>query len=152
MPLYTVTLNLSRPLDEIFTFFTRPINLLKLAPPELHLELLDGPELMQLGSRLTWKGRRWGFSQKIIQEVTKFESAKLIVEEQKQGPFARWVHAHHFTATEAGTSIREEIHFEPPGGLLGRLISADFIRKDLDKLFAFRETKLREIMEPNPGK
>ena len=37
-----------------------------------------GPEVLKLGSRLVWKGRRWGIAQKIIQEVTQFEADKLI--------------------------------------------------------------------------
>lgn len=146
MPHYSNTTQIARSLDEIFAFFTAPGNLLKLAPPDLHLELLEGPAALQLGSRLIWKGRRFGFAQKITQEVTSFEYARMFVEEQRQGPFARWVHARHFSASEAGTVVRDEIQFDPPGGLLGRIVTADFIRKDLDKLFAFRETRLRELL------
>lgn len=145
MPQQSVTISIAKQIDDVFLFFSTPTNLLKLAPPDLHLELVEGPAIMQLGSRLTWKGRRWGVSQKMVQEVVRFESAKLIIEEQKQGPFGRWVVERHFTMIDIGTSVREEILFEPPGGLLGRLVTADFIRRDLDKLFAFREAKLKEL-------
>jgi ligand-binding SRPBCC domain-containing protein len=145
MPLYSTSIDIKRPVDEVFAFFTRPANLVQLAPPDFHLELQEGPDVLKLGSRLTWKGRRWGIAQKIIQEVTQFETGKLIFEEQRQGPFARWVNLHHFTASETGALIREEIHFDPPGGLVGLMITADFVRKDLDKLFAFREAKLKEL-------
>ena len=151
MPHYTLALEVPRPLAELFAFFTRPTNLVQLAPADLQLQLLSAPDVLVRGARLVWQGRRWGIAQKIIQEVARFEDEKLIVVEQKQGPFARWVHAHHFTATEAGTRIEEKIDFEPPGGLLGRLISADTIRKDLDKLFAYRSARLKErFAEPRP--
>lgn len=145
MPQVAVTFEISRPIDDVFGFFAKPTNLLKLAPPDLHLELLEAPAILQLGSRLVWRGRRFGVAQKMIQEVTSFELSKLIAEEQKQGPFGRWSLARHFATTEVGTSVREEIHFEPPGGMLGFMVTADFIRKDLDKLLAFRETKLKEL-------
>ena len=35
--------------------------------------------------------------------------------------------------------------FDPPGGLLGYMITADSIRKDLQRLLAYRELKLKEI-------
>ena len=145
MPHYTITLDIARPIPDLFAFFTRPRNLVQLAPPELHLELLTGPEVLSLGERLVWKGRRWGISQKIIQEVAALDMEKLVVIEQKQGPFARWVHAHHFEESAAGTRIVEKIDFDPPGGLLGRLVSAESIRKDLDKLSLYREKKLKEL-------
>jgi len=145
MPYYTSTLEVSRPLLEVFSFFTKPRNLLDLAPPELSLELLTAPDVLILGARLVWKGKRWGISQQITQEVMAFDVGKQIAIEQRQGPFKRWIHSHQFSATEAGTLIYEKIDFEPPGGMLGFVITADSIHKDLNKLFAYRENKLKEL-------
>jgi ligand-binding SRPBCC domain-containing protein len=145
MPHYTATLEIAHPLPDLFAFLTRTKNLVQLAPPELHLELLTSPDILMLGSRLVWKGRRWGVSQQMTHEVATFDKEKLIVVEQKKGPFARWVHANHFEATDTGTKIVEKIEFDPPGGLLGYLVTADAIRKDLEKLMAYREKKLKEL-------
>ena len=142
---YTVTLEIAHPLADLFAYLTKPKNLVQLAPADLNLELITAPEVMILGSRLVWKGRRWGISQQITQEVATFERDKVIVVEQKQGPFARWVHANHFEAKGDGTRIVERIDFDPPGGMLGFVLTADKIRKDLEKLLAFREKKLKEI-------
>jgi ligand-binding SRPBCC domain-containing protein len=145
MPHYTATSTVACPLPDLFAFFSKPKNLLHLAPPDLNLELISGPEIMHVGARLVWKGRRWGISQQIIQEVAIFEQEKRIELDQKQGPFARWRHAHHFTADNISTVIVEKIDFEPPGGMLGFLVTANTIRKDLDKLTAYREKRLKEI-------
>lgn len=142
---YTATFEITRPVSDLFAFFSKPRNLVQLAPADLNLELLTGPEIMQLGSRLVWKGRRWGISQQIVQEVSTFDHEQLISLEQKQGPFVRWLHAHHFEPTDSGTKITEKIDFEPPGGMLGFVVTANTIRKDLDKLLAYREKKLKEI-------
>jgi ligand-binding SRPBCC domain-containing protein len=142
---YTVTLEIARPVEELFAYLSRPKNLVQLAPADLHLEIVIAPEVLALGERIVWTGRRWGISQKIIQEVTIFEIEKRIAVEQKQGPFARWIHGSQFEAVGAGTRIIENIEYAPPGGILGRLISGDSIRKDIDKLVAHREKKLREI-------
>lgn len=142
---YSVTLEIAHPLPDLFAFLTKPKNLVQLAPPDLNLELLTAPDVLMLGSRLVWKGRRWGVSQQMTHEVAKFEHEKLIVVEQKQGPLARWIHTNHFHALDAGTKIVEHIEFDPPRGMLGYIITADGIRKDLEKLLAYREKKLKEI-------
>lgn len=147
---YTVTLEIAQPLPEVFAYLTKPRNLVQLAPPDLHLELLTGPEVLALGAQLVWKGRRWGVSQQFVQEVSAFELHKVVVVQQKQGPFARWIHANQFEVMEAGTKIVEKIEYDPPGGLLGYVITADGIRKDLDKLMAYRAQKLKEIFQ-TPG-
>jgi len=145
MPHYTTTLDIARPLAEMFTFFTTPKNLAQFTPPDLNLTLLTAPDILALGARIVWQGRRRGISQKIIQEVATFDLEKLIIVEQKQGPFARWVQAHHFESSATGTRIVEKIDFDPPGGLLGRMISANAIRGDLEKISAYRDKKLREL-------
>ncbi|MSU78357.1 MAG: hypothetical protein EXS16_09700 [Gemmataceae bacterium] len=142
---YTASLEIARPASELFSFFTRPANLLRLAAPEMNLSLLAAPEVIEHGSRLSWQGKRWGVSQKIIQEVTLFLLDQQIVIEQKQGPFGHWIHGHTFEATDAGTRIAESIDFSPPSGMLGYLLTADKIRADLEKLNVFRMNKLREI-------
>src|SRR5271168_3984994 len=73
MPHYTATLDLACPVAELFAFLARPKNLVQLAPPDFHLELLTGPDVLERGSRLTWKGRRFGVSQHIVQEIAAFD-------------------------------------------------------------------------------
>lgn len=142
---YTATLEIARPVPELFAYFTKPANLVQFTPPDYHLELVTGPEVLALGERLVWQGRRWGVSQKIIQQVSLFDAEKLIVVEQKQGPFKRWVQAHHFEPTSAGTLILEKIEFDPPSGMLGFIVTANAIRKELENVAAFRAEKLRSM-------
>ncbi len=142
---YTASLEIARPVSELFSFFTSPKNLLRLASPEMNLILLAGPEILEKGSRLSWQGKRWGVSQKIVQEVTVLIVDQKIVIEQKQGPFRHWIHGHAFESTDAGTKIAESIDFSPPGGMLGFILTADKIRADIEKMNQFREKKLREI-------
>ena len=145
MPHYTATIEIARPVSEMFAYFTRPRNLLQFTPPDYNLELVTAPEMLKLGERLVWQGRRWGVSQKLIQEVTAFNAYNLIVVEQRQGPFKRWVQAHQFEPMDAGTRILEKIEYDPPGGMLGFLVTANSIRKELDAVSIFRATKLREL-------
>jgi ligand-binding SRPBCC domain-containing protein len=146
MPHFEQTMRLSRPVAEVFDFFARPANLVRVSPPELHLRLIEGPERLELGARLTLRGWRWGVPQRVVSEVTAFESGVRFVDEQRKGPFGKWVHTHQFEADSGGTLVRDRIEYEPPGGVLGLVVTVGWIERDLEWIFTYRETKLRELL------
>ncbi len=146
MPQIVNVIELPLPVADVFAFFLRPANVLALSPPELHLELVDGPDLLAQGKRVTWKGRRWGIAYRIVTEVTTLETDALIVEEQRQGPLRKWSLTRRFEAIPQGTRLTEEIAFEPPGGLLGLTVTASAIEQDLETAFAHRARKLPELL------
>jgi ligand-binding SRPBCC domain-containing protein len=145
MPIFESSVLLPRPVAEVFDFFCCPANLVVVSPPELHLRLVDGPERLELGSRITVQGRRWGLSQRVVSEVTVFEPGVRVVDEQREGPFGRFIHEHRFEPEGTGTRVTDCIDFEPPSGLLGRLLTARTIERDLQKVFAYRQKKLAEL-------
>jgi ligand-binding SRPBCC domain-containing protein len=145
MPQFSSTIEVPRPTHVVFDYLAHPANLVQLAPAEMRLELVRAPDRLQLGSVIHWKARRMGVSQTLVNEVTAFEEAVLINEEQKQGPFKRWAFLHRFEATADGTRLTEELTCEPPGGLLGMLVTAEVIQRELEKLFAYRAQQFREI-------
>lgn len=146
MALFQETVISPRPVAEVFDFFRRPANLVKITPPELHMELIEGPELIELGSRIVLKGRRWGVSQRLVSEITAFEPNKRFVDQQREGPMRSWRHTHGFAEVPGGTQISDTIEFEPPGGMLGFVVTAAFIERDLKWLFGYRNERLKELL------
>jgi ligand-binding SRPBCC domain-containing protein len=138
-------------LADVFAFFLRPANLLTLAPPELRLELVAGPEQLAQGDRVTWKGRRWGLAYTVVLEVTDLRPGTLLTEKQVQGPLRRWEHLRRFEAVPEGTRLTEQIDFEPPGGLLGLTVTAGAVEQELQAAFAYRADQLRERFGRAPG-
>ncbi len=136
--------DIPRPLDDVFTLFASPRRLVALAPADLNLELVEGPERLFLGSTVTWKARRFGIAQRMTSEITAFEEGVRIVEEQRKGPFARWIVTRRFEAVGDATRLHESVAFEPPRGMLGLLVSEAKILADLQKMFAARAEKLAE--------
>jgi ligand-binding SRPBCC domain-containing protein len=146
MPFFEATVCLPRPVTEVFDFFIQPANLLRVTPPELHMRLVEGPERLQFGSRITFQGRRWGIPQRIVSEVTVFQPEVVFVDEQRRGPFRKWVHQHRFEALPDGTRLTDQIEFEPPGGVLGLLVTARVLERDLQWIYAYRQEKLVELL------
>jgi ligand-binding SRPBCC domain-containing protein len=142
MPTFCSSLELPASPEQVFDYLAAPANWPPLAPPDLHMQLIDGPPHLDLGAKATWKVRRWGIAQRISIVVTRFDVNVAMVVEQEHGPFAKWSHAQHFDASKDGVVLREEIDFAPPGGMLGRLVTADAILRDLEAMFAYRREQL----------
>jgi ligand-binding SRPBCC domain-containing protein len=134
------------PIEAVFDFFRRPAGLVSIAPPELNLQLLEAPEVLSAHSRMVVQARRWGISQRIVTEVVELVDNSRIVEEQRQGPFRSWRHERHFVQDGASTEIREQITFEPPGGLLGLVLTVARIEADLRNGYAYREGRVHECL------
>lgn len=145
MPRQTSTLDLPCSLDTLFAFFQRPANLVALALPELHLTLAEGPDLLQQGVLLTWKARRWGLTQTMQTEITALAANRHIVEEQRQGPLRSWRHERQFSTLGGGARLVESIDYEPPGGMLGLLVTADRIAQELEAAFLYRGRQLLQL-------
>jgi ligand-binding SRPBCC domain-containing protein len=146
MPTFEHTETHPAPPARAFDLFRRPAERVRLAPPELHLHLVEGPTELQLGSRLTLRGRRWGVTQRMVSEITTFENGVLIVEEQRQGPFRSWKHTQRFAPAPDGVQITDVIEYEPPGGVLGRLATAEVIHRELERIFSYRREKVTELL------
>jgi ligand-binding SRPBCC domain-containing protein len=147
MPHWSITTALTSPLAQVFAFFRHVNNRLQLTPPQWHLRRREGPEYLTLGCRLVYQGRRWGVTQTMEMEVVDLEDPCRLVEEQCRGPFRQWRHSHHFEAnSEGGTFLHEEIDYQPPGGVLGQLLTAAFIERDLEELYRWREPVLSGLL------
>ena len=152
MPTFATAVCLARPVAEVFAFFLRPANHLLLVPPEVHVQLVHAPEQLYLGARTTLQVRRWGLRRRVVREVTAFQADALLTDEQREGPFRRWVHQRRFEAwTADGTRLTDTVEFEPPGGLLGLTLTTGFLLRDLEELFAYQATQLFDRLARSAG-
>lgn len=147
MPHFESTMFLSPPIVEVFDFLAHPINLIDVMPPEFSVRLVEAPERLFLAARVVLQVRNWGFSQRMVSEVTAFEPNHLMVDEQREGPFLKWKHSHLLEAVSGGTRMTDHIEFEAPGGMLGFLLSPKTILSELREMFAYREGRFKELLE-----
>jgi ligand-binding SRPBCC domain-containing protein len=147
MPVFETETLLACPPAAVFDFLARPANLARVSPPELHLKLVDGPERLALGARITVQGSKFGIPQKITNAITAFEEGVSFTDAQVQGPFAKFIHTHRVESAAGGTRMLDRIEYEAPGGLIGLLLTNDRIRKDLEVLAAYRTRRFKELLE-----
>ena len=65
---------------------------------------------------------------------------------QLTGPYRRWDHTHTFEATTNGTWVIDEVEYELPLGILGRLAHALAVSRELHRIFRFRSRALQRLM------
>ena len=147
MPRFVARADVSAPLTQVFDFFRKPANLMRTTPPGLQLQVENAPAELALGTRLTLISRRWGMRNRSVTEVIAFEANVSFVEEQREGASRKWLYAHRFEGKpDGGTSIVDQIDYEPPGGMLGLTVTPSVVERELSEYFCYRNEKLAEIL------
>jgi len=133
---------LQRPAAEIFGFFADAYNLQALTPAWVNFEILT-PKPIQLraGALIDYRLRLHGLPVRWQTEITAWAPPHRFVDEQKRGPYRLWIHEHRFTAQNGGTLCTDQVRYAVRGG---ELVNRLFVRRDVEKIFAFRRRKLEE--------
>ena len=132
--------------EEVFGFFSDAMNLQALTPSWLHIDVITPqPISIAVGTRLDYRLRLRGIPVRWQSEITVWDPPNRFVDEQRRGPYRRWVHTHRFIDERGGTRMIDEVDFEVPGGSLVTW----FVMRDVRKIFAFRRTVLQRRFSPS---
>ena len=138
--------------DEAWKFFSSPGNLSKITPPEMGFKILT-----QLKDEKIYEGMKigyivkpiFGIPVKWVTRIGRTESGKYFTDIQIRGPYKVWEHTHTFTSRDNGINMRDEVVYELPFGILGRLMHRLFIRKKLNYIFEYRRSVLNKMFVNN---
>jgi len=136
---------LAAPADEIFDFLIRPENVIQVTAPNTGLKPVATPEVFEQGSRIELELTGFGPPQRFLYEVTEFLRPDRFTETLVKGPLKSFRHVHGFEETPNGTLVVDAVEFQPPGGMLGFLVTEDRIRKGLEHGLKFRYEELSRI-------
>lgn len=129
--------------DKVFAFFSDAQNLDLITPPWLHFRTLTrGSGEMRPGMLMDHRLRLHGFPLRWRSKITNWDPPARFVDEQVRGPYWLWIHEHRFEERNDGTLAHDHVRYAV---LFDSLIHRLFIRPDIEKIFAYRERKLREI-------
>ena len=120
---------------------TDAANLEALTPPWLHFEILTPTVVLRPGARIDYRLRLYGIPLRWQSEISRWEPPESFVDEQRRGPYRRWVHTHTFAEERDGTRIGDAVEFEVPFGWL----AGWFVMRDVRKIFAFRTEVLLNL-------
>ena len=136
-------IELARPIDEVFSFFADAANLERLTPPWLRFQILTPrPITMHVGTIIDYRLRLRGFPIRWQSEITAWDPPFRFVDEQRRGPYRRWVHLHRFEARECHTLVTDRVEYAVFGG---SKVNRLFVAPDLTRIFAYRHQVLQDL-------
>ena len=134
---------LPRQPGEIFDFYADAFNLERLTPPWLRFRVVTPPPItMRAGVEIEYRLRLKGVPLSWRSRITAWNPPHSFIDEQVKGPYRRWAHRHTFTLSDGGTLVRDQVEYDMLGWWLAdRLL----VRRDLRRIFAYRQERLTEI-------
>lgn len=142
-----------RPLDEVWQFFSRPENLMKITPQGVFRSIqtdLKGVEMYEgmiiqytiaplLNIPLNW-----------VTEITHIKDKTYFIDEQRFGPYAFWHHQHHFEAIEGGTKMKDILHYKVPIPIIGDIADAILVDQQVNQIFTYRDEAVNKLFGEFP--
>ena len=140
---------ISKNIDEVFDFFSRPENLSIITPPKMNFKILTpSPITMKEGALIDYTVNVLLFPIRWRTLITKYSPPDIFIDEQLKGPYSMWHHTHTFEKIDDNqTLIKDVVLYGVPLGLLGRIIHFLYIRRNLNEIFSFRRKKIEEIFD-----
>lgn len=139
-------------LDELWSFIASPANLKKITPPYMGFDIVSGtlPAKMYEGMVIEYRVRPlMGIPTTWVTEISHVRERQYFVDEQRIGPYKMWHHQHTLEPQAKGVLMNDIISYQPPFGFLGALANTLIIRRQLKKIFDFRNQALDKIFPPN---
>ena len=133
--------------EQSWTFFSNPRNLEQITPPELGISITSEiPERMVEGMIITYRLRLPpGNHVDWITEIKHVDPPHCFIDEQRAGPYRFWYHEHRFMPVGDGVETEDTVHYAPPFGVLGRAAHALFVRRQLNRIFDYRQDYLQGL-------
>jgi ligand-binding SRPBCC domain-containing protein len=136
-----------RPLAEVFAFFSDAGNLERITPESLRFEILTPrPIAMRADAVIDYRLRLCGVSFHWRTVIESFEPMRGFVDRQAKGPYKFWRHTHEFQEVDGGTLVVDRVEYQMPFGLLGRLVHAVFVRRQLEAIFDHRARRIAKLL------
>ncbi len=128
--------------EEAFAWHDRAGALERLIPPWERVEILERSGGIADGARVAVRVHQGPLSLRWVARHRDYRPGRRFVDEQAEGPFARWVHTHSFDP-EGPESCRvtDRIELTPPGGQAGRL-AGPLLRRRVERMLAYRHEVL----------
>lgn len=138
---------ISFPVSGVFAFFSDALNLQRITPPELCFQILTpAPIEMGQGTRIDYRLRLYGTPFNWSTLITIWDPPRQFADVQIRGPYKQWVHTHDFLERLDGTEMVDKVVYQLPLWPFGEIFYP-LIRRQLSRIFIFREKTIRKIFE-----
>lgn len=118
-----------------------------LLPPWQKTEVCERPTSLASGTRVILRTKIGPLWQTIVAEHVAYEKGRMFADRMVKGPFASWLHTHTVTSRGPHESmLTDDVEYTLPGGALGALFGGWLVRREVERLFAFRHEVTRRFV------
>lgn len=141
-------------MEKAWEFLSNPKNLQIITPSHMGFHILSGADKsMYPGQIIHYLVKPFPFvTTKWVTEITHVKEGSYFVDEQRFGPYALWHHKHFLKQVEDGVEMEDVIDYKLPFGVLGKWVHPFLVKKQLLKIFIYREKKLSSLFGKVQGK
>jgi ligand-binding SRPBCC domain-containing protein len=144
--LFTKRTRIRASADAVYRWHAEPGALERLTPPGERLRVVSRTGGIEDGARIAFRigplRLLWVAEHRDNIPGRQFRNVQL------RGPFRRWEHTHRFLADGPGACfLLDEIVYELPFGQLGERLAGNFVRRKIERLFAWRHRVTLEALE-----
>ena len=108
--------------------------------------------LMDLNDEVIWKARHFFKERMLTVKINAIKKPSYFKDEQVKGDFKRMVHEHYFKPVNNGTLMIDQVTYDLPFGVIGKLADKIYFEKYLKSLLAERNAVIKQIAESNQWK
>ena len=143
MPTFVKSVLIDAPVGAVFGFHERPDALALLTPAFPPVRVIGKTGGIEVGSRVEL---RVGFFSWVALH-TLYEKNRLFVDEQIQGPFAKWIHRHEFEDVDGKTRLTDRVEYQLPGGPIVNVLFGRMVKSGLNRMFKHRHRVTKQLCE-----
>ena len=137
---------LNSTIENVFDFFCKAENLQKLTPPSLDFKILsDIPIEMKKGALIDYRIKLYGIPVTWKTEITEWNPPFSFEDSQLNGPYKLWKHQHIFKSLGEKTEMTDIVNYNPKGWPFNSILNTIFVRKEVEKIFSYREENISSI-------
>lgn len=103
--------------------------------------------LISLNETVTWRGKHFGFYLTHKSRITEMTFYDYFVDEMEEGKFKSFRHEHFFEEINGVTILTDQLQYETPFGIIGKLFDALFLKNHLIHFLLERNKVLKKIAE-----
>ena len=103
--------------------------------------------LINFNETVTWRGKHFGFYLKHKSRMTAMDFYDYFVDEMEEGKFKSFKHEHSFVEKDGKTVMIDNLNYETPFGIIGRIFDKFILKNHLTNFIIERNRMLKELAE-----
>ncbi len=138
------------PIKQAWSFFSNPVNLKKITPPEMNFDIISGdlPEKIFSGLMIQYSvSPLKGIKVNWLSEIKHVNEPYSFIDEQRSGPYSFWYHQHSFEEMGSNTRMTDLVYYSLPFYMIGSIANSFFVKKKLDHIFNYRTKAIADLFK-----